>query len=518
MGQTFNRQTRTFSSDLYDDTIAQSEATYETNPLTLEENLNHLRSQVKRILNDSAGNWWDDIPTVNSKKRDLFDLNTDLDALEIQKVICPVQVLTNITVGGAANFVVLSVAGLAAPTDIAAVNAGTALGAIVATLAGDVGANDLTEVTGKNALSPKNMVKIRDASTKDAILSGSLEIFGLIQAESGVVDGDSFNDTDHQVQLSFVRNDGSDDLEACPAADIQGKTIEYSYPKRLAFKGLPEDCAWPPTTFSDQVASVDVTRDNAYDNQGATPVTVATNALLNLSSGISTRYRDNAAANLFSILEGSGGGTSEVELGGDVDLFDNNAVENDFVAGLKIRTGGTRPIHIGVNDGVIESVGTDKDLEVRATQDLYFDDKHQTGSTWAQTTGIKLAAATAEWDAFEVNFGEVSLLNAINQSAASSSVTKTHATVTANTAADVDVGGTGGGANLDAQIHDLSNGNFVDDHDVFVGGELLRGGANAAANNDYYPGTSLALGQIKFEFSLKGTGNNKDVIAVISRA
>lgn len=80
----------------------------------------------------------------------------------------------------------------------------------------------LDEIAGANALSTKNIVWVRDATTKDAITSGGQEIFGLLQAESGVVDGDAFNDTDKQVQISFVIN-SADDSVACPAVDHPGQ-------------------------------------------------------------------------------------------------------------------------------------------------------------------------------------------------------------------------------------------------------------------------------------------------------
>jgi hypothetical protein len=54
----------------------------------------------------------------------------------------------------------------------------------------------------------------------------------------------------------------------------------------------------------------------------------------------------------------------------------------------------------------------------------------------------------------------------------------------------------------------------VDDHDIYLNGALLRSGADASANNDVYPGTSLVAGQLKFEFPVK----INDVICVISRA
>jgi len=92
---------------------------------------------------------------------------------------------------------------------------------------------------------------------------------------------------------------------------------------------------------------------------------------------------------------------------------------------------------------------------------------------------------------------------------------KTTAAVTANTAADTDVGGAGGGTNLDAQLGDYSLVNFVTDVDVYLNGQLLRNGANAAANHDVYPGTSAATGQVKFEFGVLASPGNPDTITMI---
>jgi hypothetical protein len=56
---------------------------------------------------------------------------------------------------------------------------------------------------------------------------------------------------------------------------------------------------------------------------------------------------------------------------------------------------------------------------------------------------------------------------------------------------------------------------FVTDVDVFVNGVLLRNGANAAANEDVYPGTDPSTGDLRFEFTLKGTGSKPDVVTVV---
>ena len=86
---------------------------------------------------------------------------------------------------------------------------------------------------------------------------------------------------------------------------------------------------------------------------------------------------------------------------------------------------------------------------------------------------------------------------------------------TAPAAEHADVGGVGGGTNLDAQLGDYSSVTFLTDVDVYLNGALLRNGANAAANNDVYPGTSPANGQLKFEFGLVASPGNPDVITMI---
>jgi hypothetical protein len=58
----------------------------------------------------------------------------------------------------------------------------------------------------------------------------------------------------------------------------------------------------------------------------------------------------------------------------------------------------------------------------------------------------------------------------------------------------------------------MSLGTFTD-HDVYLNGQLLRGGANSGANNDYYPGGAPTLNpaKLKFEFKIK----TSDVLCVV---
>jgi hypothetical protein len=505
MARTLIRQeTQIRNSENYTDNLAAG-STLESGAVSIEDDLNGLRSQIARILNDAGGNnWYDDISTVNGKKRSLFDLNTDLNDIEEKKVLGRAQILTDVTVTAAQNWEILSVSGSEAPTLVAAV-ATTQNGAVVAQSALQDAAfnvHELIEIAGANAISPKNLVVVRDATTGQPIQSSGRDVFGLLQYEATGVDGAAFNDTaeGNRVKISFVRmNAGLDDLEACPVGDIAGKTINYNYVLRTNLDAITEEAFLSNLIFTDLTAAVDVTLDNAIDNQGSTPATSTTNIRIQLTDGTSWQFEDPSGATDIVRIEASGGGDSFQFNGTTFDI--NNSSDADFLNGAIFDSGGT-PVRVGVTAGYIDTASAD--LGIRAGGELYLDDSNQTGSTWSQTAGIKLSETTAEWDQFETKFGEVSLLQAIYTAATTGARgTKVYANVTANVAEDVDVGGVAGGANLDAQLPDMSTGTFTADYDVYVNGELQRPGANAGANNDYYPGTSLANGQLKFEYKLR---------------
>lgn len=641
MGRTFVRQeTQVRNSDSYDDTIAPSQANFETNPAHLETDLNNIRSQLSNLLDVQGGNWYDDVNVPSGgSQRGVNDLNTDLDDLETKRFLAIVQVLTDITVdsevkatgiltagsqpsdndtvlidaytytfetafsdtsgrvligaaatdsldnliaainnaggegttygtgtpvhptvsaaagvgdtidaeaklggtqgnliatttpvsvgglswgavllaSGAGDMVVLDDSSSEAPSDTAAI--GTGLGAVVSVLAGDVGTIDLVEIAGTNALNPKNIVWVRDASTKDAITSGSQEVYGLLQAEDGVVQDDAFDDATKQVQISFVINGGSDDLVYCPSADIAGMTIEYMYPKRVTLDTIPEDAAFPLIGFADQVAAVDVTLDNAIDNQGVVPATQSTDIDLRIADNSSWAFQDPTGAVDILRVDALAAG-DEVEF--NVANFDvNNSSDADFLSGVIADSGGTA-VNLGVTSGqvdsaglTVKSTGAGNDLSLVSEREMFLDDANQTGSTWAQTTGIKLSDTTAEWDAFEVAFGETSLLDAIVQANSSSAVrTKVHSVCTVAANADANVSGPSDDNNLDTDLGDLSGGTFITDYDIYFNGVLLRNDSSTTGANDHdvYPGTALGDGQLKFEFKVKVS----DQIAVIS--
>lgn len=516
MGRTFLRQdTQIYNSDVYDDTLSAG-STLESAPTNIETDLNGARSQLKRaIWADTAGNWYDDIQTVNGKKRALTQLNTDLDDIEEKRVLFRmVKQTPDVTVSASNNFAVLSVSSGEAPTETAAVGAGTAEGAVVALLAGTSGTHSLNLVSGPNALAPKNLVIIRDATTGQALQSGGEDIFGLLQAESIVVDGDAFDDTTKQAQISFViSNAGRTALVACPVADIEGKTVNYAYVRRVKFDNLPE-YAFLTGAFVDETSASEITLDRAIDNQSGAATQVQ-NIDWTIADTFTLDFQDSPGTrDLLSIKPNVAG--DEIELNID-DLDINNVNRADFLNGVRFDSGGTA-IDVGDVAGTISSAGLlallsggSSDLRLNAASEFDLIDGNKSGSTYAGQ--LKLSDTSQEWSDFETAYnGEVSILRALYL--AKSSRTKTVAVVTAaSIAADVNVTGAGGSPNIDAQFPDYTSKNFLTDLNIYLNGQLLRNGANSGANHDVYPGTSTADGDLKFEFPLKG-GSKPDVITV----
>ncbi len=495
-------------SSTYLDNLAAGSA-LETASANLEDDLSGARSQMNRIIDATgSGSWFDAIPIVNSKTRGLLQLNTDLDDMEEKKILCNANVLTDVTVSGSQNWELLVVASSEAPTQVAAV-ALTQNGAVVAQSAlSGVGfdVHELIEIAGPDAVNPKNLVQVRDATTGQPLQSAGRDIFGLLQYESTGSDGGAFNDTSagNRVKISFVRlNAGLDDLEACPVADIENEVVNYNYLFRINLDALPEDCAMATRNFSDNSASVDVTRQAAYDNQGATAVDLATNASLDLEgAGLFTEVRDDLEATLTRLTEGSAGGTSTYLIAAAVDTFDVDAIVNNFAAGISARSGGARPIDVGVNDGIIES--TAGDLELEATAELLLDDGNRSGSTWA-SNGLKLTEDTAEWSTLETTYGgELTAAGMWIAAFNSNNERKVEATFTAAVAADANISGPANDNNIDINLGDLSGGTFIDDYDfAFNGGLVPHTGVGGANTPVVSPGTSLANGQVQLNFQAR---------------
>jgi hypothetical protein len=497
------QDTQIHNSESYDDTIAPSLANFETNPTVLETDLNNIRSQLSNLMDVQAGDWYTDIITPSAletgTQRGVNDINTSLHAVEKKRTLKCVWNLHSIS-GGASTGVILGVGELPSNTT-AAVGAVTTLGTVVAaaTVFGTFSATD--DVAGSNALFPKNLVQIVETTTRDPILdSGGERIYGLLQTETAT-DGHTITAvTTTRAQISFVKvNAAGTDLELITAGDMNGKTFDFCGVERVRWEDRTEQ-DWLGSAEVDQIASgAIVNRQNVYDNQGTTAVDVTTNSTLDLEgAGLTWSIRDDLEAALFTITEGSAGGTSTVALNPAVDTFDVDAVDTDFLNGITVDSGSTG-IQLGETAGTIERAS---DLTVYASgagELLLHDSNINSEGTWAQA-GVKLTETTAEVSAYETEFGgEVSLFNAIVQASQNQAVpTFTRTTQNANAAADANLGGPSTTANnLDVDLPDaLTVGTFTSNHALFYNGSLLIPGANAAANEDYYPGSVFTSGNV----------------------
>jgi len=263
MPRTFTRpSTQIRNSDLYDDTLDRSLA--EIGAVTIEDDLNYLRSQFKYITGNTA--WYQDLT-------DDFDL-TDIHD---KRFMYWVQKTDDIAIPNGQNHIALS--GLTKPSSNIAVGT-TTLGAVVAQLAGAIGSNDTTAAANNG-----NVLKIRDAATNDPINTGGNQIYGLLQVGSAATDGNAFADAGNdQGQISFVYlNPATEAWTAVPVADIEDKTIEYAYKVRTDFYNLPENAFDPSTTFVD----IDFDLQDAYDNDadGQFSLSASKNWTANLNGG-----------------------------------------------------------------------------------------------------------------------------------------------------------------------------------------------------------------------------------------
>lgn len=600
-------------------------STMESNSTSLESDLNAIRTQLNRFLDVSLGeHWYNAVPTVNSKQRGIKQLNTNLDTVEIKKILLRSYNLTDVALSGTAaakaagsitvvakaslaagdfftipdgtrsvgfyfditgsdtppsggygplkvqvdvsgctdatsvrdvcitaingatidvttsiggsaivtvthdykgafNYTItenvvnagFTVSGLASgvggshtlvqstgqtPTEAAAVGAGTALGALVASLSGDVGKPEMAVIAGVNAENPKNLCVLHDAATGDPIMDGTHEIYALLQAESGVVDGDSFNDTTKQAQISFVVSNATNDgLEWANADLLTGKTIHLAYVRRTDFLNLPEQ-AFLAAAFSDQSASVDVTLNNAIDNQSTTPATQQTHVYWQIDDDKVLSFQTSLGANIFEIAPLAA--LDEIHVAAL--MTNNNAYISDQGSDVRVELSGGDII---ADSGFSISSGSEAagDLNLDAMQGLLrFHDQYQAGSSWTSDY-VHLSDSTAEWDAYETTFGgEVSLFNAIVQAATISAHVKGVGVVSAATiAANTNVTGAGGSPNIAPQLPSYNAITFLEDVNVFLNGQLMRNGADLDADNDCYPGTSDDNGDLKFEFDLK---------------
>jgi len=514
MTRTFIRQDDQISqSNLYNDNIVPSLANLVTAATNIQDDLNSLRSVTSYLKDQQVGNWYDTLAVPSTFEggvaRGVDNLNQDLHDLEHKRILRYVAVLPDLAVPAGANYVIVPAGSLPSNT-VAAIDNVTTLGTVVAHSTA-FGTATLAMVTGSTAIDPKNLCQVVDSVTRQPVLdANNNDIFALAQCES-TVDGSTISGvTPNRVQLTFVIIDtsaGSHVLKLAPISAIAGKSVDVQWVERVDMLTLSEQ-DFLRGAIVDVAGATTITRQVAYDNQGTTPVDLNTNATLDLNSaGLFWEVRDLAEATLFRVTDGSTGGTSTVTIASDVDTLNVNSVTNNVIAGLHVRTGGAKPINVGVTDGVINT--TAGNLEIQAASNLFLEDAHQAGSSWTVTTGLQLSSATSEWTAYKAAFGEVSLMAALDQAFAHVTHNKLTYVVPANVSAGTDVTTSFGDLSLASD--------FTANYDLYLNGVLLQG-SNSSSNidgNDYYPGSNLSLGKIKFAFKLKGTGANPDVLTIV---
>lgn len=243
---------------VYDDQVAAGSSMETTNG-TLENNIQAVLSQINRGLNGivTGNNWYVDPPTPTgfegASVRGTIDLNQDLHDLERKRVLrLAPMVGVDVPDPGVAQVVILG-AGDLPTTTTAAIGSVTTLGTVVATATvfGTASAADV--VAGANALEPRNLLVLTDATTGRLVTraSDSRQVFGLFQSESAV-DGSTITvTTPNRVQISFVvHNATNDGLELIAAGDMDGIAFDYAYVERLAFEDVPEE-AWIGNGFAE---------------------------------------------------------------------------------------------------------------------------------------------------------------------------------------------------------------------------------------------------------------------------
>lgn len=554
-----------------DDTLTPTN--HDANAVDLADSISYIASQIADILGEAA---WETAPDESiaalAARAKLEDTLAETEYVS----------LNDIVVTASQNYEVIAAAEL--PTFKTKAIATTVEGLVTAEHGGSFGAaHSLAEVAGDNALSPRNLCQVVDGATGDAILdSNGKVIWGLLQHESGATDNAAFTDTTpERAQVSFVvSNATNDDLVACLATDIEGKTVNLSYVRRKSVANRSPQDWMRRTAFVDLPAgSASVTLDNAVDNQGATPVTQTTHDInYRITDSYGWKFQtSDGARDLLAVLPGAGG--DEVEL--NVDTLDVNvgaAGTIDFDNGVTVDSGGTS-INLGVTAGQIdataiklaattglvevEGVGVtldglagaggaitidgtvlDADFNGDADSHLIVDPNSATDRTLliaARNAGAGSADLELEADGdvlFETanettpiplddgTAGAISALFGQSHTSISAAIAYAGTIGGVDLSFDIFVAGSGyaQGVNIPAATLDLS----TFDGDMGTSGSpgtpdlflFLNGrlirGAAATGTGDWYPGDTPASGDIKVDFP-KGIKTN-DVILTIALA
>jgi hypothetical protein len=244
------------------------------------------------------------------------------------------------TLGGGVGALVLSPDQLPTATT-AAIGAVTTLGLVCAT-AGTFGSSGLEEVAGPNPLQPKSLAVLVNSADGELLtdINGD-QVFGLMQCQSAV-DGSTITGIDpDQLQMSLVvRNGTNDDLVELTDGDLAATvTADFAYVRRDAFEDCPEE-GFLSDGFTDGAAVVD-TLESVYANQAGVAFTTLSSNTIDLGTGFEWILGDVLSADLFTVTEGSGGGTTTIHYSVDVDVADFDQVDTDFLNGITVGSAAT---------------------------------------------------------------------------------------------------------------------------------------------------------------------------------
>jgi hypothetical protein len=401
--------------------------------------------------------------------------------------------------GGAGDVVALT--GAYKPGQDIAI-ATTAEGAVCAQLAGAIGAADLAEISGSNALRPESLVSIFDGDTGDAITDGdSRRIYGLLQVGSAATDGNPFGDAGNdQGQITFVvANSTYDDLEIADGANIGGVNLVYAYTRRRNLADTAAVSFRGDIEVADPQAGVLVSLDSAYDG-GNFINADGDNIDFRLSDTVEFIVRISGGNPLLRVVRDDGG-THLLQISSTVELFDVDAADSNFAQGVSVDTA-DQTINLGKTAvGVIDSTA----IELRAT-----------------TGNAKLAAPSGEVQFTSSRDTNLELDDAV-AGAISALDGGPHASISAAIKYAMTVGGVDltadqwdsaatytSGTNIPGVTLDLTAyatdwndlPGTVPELFLFLNGRLLRGGnATVGQENDWIPGTTPASGDIKVQLA-----------------
>jgi len=350
-------------ADNLDDQLAAATITArESSAVTQEDLQEALLSQIKRILvGDEPGSWDQDF--VAGGIRALKQLDEDMEAVD-RVIVRPrrVQVQVPVVVPAGQNWAVLSAAGGETPTAPASLDPETEGAVAMRLLAGEFGAHRLGAPTEDGI---RLLLDVVDAATgedlNDAVRNQPIR--GVLQVKDSAADGQPFDDTLNQAQLSLVvTNPGTLSLEPADVASVAGRTIRYAFAQRQRFRAIPgAGFLIDGAAFVDGAAAIDVTRQNAYDLGSAVSVATARPHRTDLAQdGAEVAWRVGSA-NALRLVRDDGATGDLLEATADrIDL--NNTQPVDLQKGLRVDTadGG---IELGVSPGKIARIAGGLEIE-----------------------------------------------------------------------------------------------------------------------------------------------------------